>query len=78
MGSVNTKAIPRFEYGYLAETNAYVGQRFGGLFELPILASLYDEIASHHRTGNVLDVGAGRAKPLGKVLGNADLSDGRY
>ena len=67
----------KFEYGAYDDYLKECYERFGGILELPIVRSPYREIASHYRKGNVLDLGAGKKKPLAEILKDRFV-DGRY
>ncbi|MBU1863205.1 MAG: class I SAM-dependent methyltransferase [Candidatus Omnitrophica bacterium] len=64
-----------FEYGYYADCLKECTQKFGSLHDLPIMYGQNKKIAELYQGGNVLDIGAGKEKPLQK---NLHLSDEVY
>jgi hypothetical protein len=67
----------KFEYGAYDDYLRECFEKFGGILELPIVRSPYREIVGRYRKGNVLDLGAGKNKPLREML-NGKMKDGRY
>ncbi|MBS1188462.1 MAG: hypothetical protein H6R10_254 [Rhodocyclaceae bacterium] len=69
--------VPAFEYGFYDQCLRESYEKFGGILDLPIVDSPYSEARRWYASGNVLDIGAGRAHALERVLDGA-LKDGRY
>lgn len=69
--------VPKFEYGYYNRCLRESYEKFGSIFDLPIIDSAYEEARRAYAGGNVLDIGAGNAHALKQVLGGA-LLEGRY
>ena len=67
----------KFEYGFYDDCLRECYEKFGGILDLPIVESPYQEMFKHYENGNVLDLGAGKKKPLFEVLKNK-LKDGKY
>jgi len=69
--------IPQFEYGFYSDALQECYQTFGDIFELPIIDNFTREMRNHYVSGNVLDIGAGKAKPLYKTF-KKRLKNGNY
>ncbi len=69
--------IPQFEYGFYSEALQECHQKFGDIFTLSIIDNHTREMRNHYVDGNVLDIGAGKAKPLYKTF-KKRLKDGNY
>jgi hypothetical protein len=70
-------AAVNFEYGDYVKCLKECYEKFGGILDLPIVGSPYEEIVKQYNRGNVLDLGAGGKKPLLACL-KGKLTDGRY
>lgn len=66
-----------FEYGAYDDYLKECYKKFGGILEQPIIKSPYDEMAKRYQQGNILDLGAGKKKPLEELLKNK-IKDGKY
>ncbi|MFH1047616.1 MAG: hypothetical protein V1738_04905 [Patescibacteria group bacterium] len=66
-----------FEYGAYDDYLRECYEKFGGILELPIVHSVRKEIVGHYQTGNVLDLGAGKLKPLSEAFKDI-AKEGRY
>jgi hypothetical protein len=64
-----------FEYGFYFDCRKECFQKFGYIDDLPIIKGPYKKIAEIYQGGKVLDVGAGKEKPIQKCL---KLSDDLY
>jgi hypothetical protein len=69
--------IPQFEYGFYSDALQECYQKFGTIFDFPIIDNHTREMRRHYVVGNVLDIGAGKAKPLYKTF-KKRLKDGNY
>lgn len=65
------------DYGIFSELRGECYKKFGGVFDLPIVADPYLTTLGYYVDGNILDVGAGREKIFWGVIQNK-LHDGRY
>lgn len=74
---MNNKLEEGFSYSFYQDALAECEKKFGGLFEQPIIKNPYTEIANWYEKGNILDLGAGKHKPLFNNLKNK-LTDGQY
>ncbi len=68
---------PQFEYGFYSDALQECYQKFGDIFSLPIIDNPTREIRNHYAGGNILDIGAGKAKPLYKTF-QKRLQKGKY
>lgn len=64
-----------FEYGFYFDCRKECFQKFGSIDDLPIIKGPYKKIAEIYQGGKILDVGAGKEKPIQKCL---KLSDDLY
>ncbi|ODS40533.1 MAG: hypothetical protein A7315_02550 [Candidatus Altiarchaeales archaeon WOR_SM1_79] len=64
--------INNFEYGFYFECLKECFQKFGYIEDLPIIKGPYEKIAETYKGGMVLDVGAGKEKPVQKCLNLPD------
>jgi len=69
--------IPKFEYGLYRNAIQECYEKFGDILSLPIINSYAREMRSHYTSGNVLDIGAGNAKPLYETF-KKSLQHGKY
>ena len=53
-----------FDYGFYSDGLRECAEKFGDLFVQPIISSPYIEITQNYTGGNILDIGAGKEKPL--------------
>ncbi|MBA7490670.1 hypothetical protein ES702_01211 [subsurface metagenome] len=58
----------KFEYGFYWDCRKKCGQKFGSIRDLPIINGPGEKISESYRGGKVLDVGAGKEKPIQKYL----------
>lgn len=58
----------KFEYGFYSDCLRECFMRFGSIKDLPILKRHQKRIVDLYHSGKVLDVGAGKEKPLQKSL----------
>ncbi len=65
----------KFEYGFYWDCRKECVQKFGSIMDLPIINGPGEKISESYRGGKVLDVGAGKEKPIQKYL---NLSDDLY
>jgi len=61
-----------FEYGFYFDCRQECVAKFGSIEDLPIVKGPYERTAELHSGGNVLDIGAGKDKPLQKSLNLPD------
>lgn len=61
-----------FEYGFYFDCRKECVQKFGSIEDLPIIKGPYEKIAEIYQSGKVLDVGAGKEKPIQKSLNLPD------
>ena len=64
-----------FKYGFYLDCLKECVQKFGSIEDLPIINGPYEKISELYSGGRVLDVGAGKEKPIQKCL---NLSDDLY
>lgn len=57
-----------FNYGFFADCNRVCADKFGSIETLKIIKDPYQNIIEHYSGGRVLDVGAGKEKPVQKAL----------
>ena len=57
-----------FEYGFYYDCRKECVQKFGSIEDLPIIKGPYEKIAEIYQSGKILDVGAGKEKPIQKYL----------
>lgn len=69
--------VLQLEYGFYSDMLVECHERFGSVFDLPIIKNPYVEIKQHYLSGNVLDVGAGKTKPLLQFL-ESTMKGGSY
>jgi hypothetical protein len=67
----------KFEYGFYDDCIRECFEKIGDIFSLPIIKNPYTTTTSFYKKGNILDVGAGKKKPLLQEIGNK-LNDGKY
>ena len=65
----------KFEYGFYWDCRKECVQKFGSIDDLPIIKEPYETILELYSGGKVLDVGAGKEKPIQRYL---NLSDNLY
>jgi len=65
----------KFEYGFYHDCLKECFKKFGSIEDLPIINSPYKKISKLYSGGRVLDIGAGKEKPVQKSL---NLSDELY
>jgi len=65
----------KFEYGFYWDCLKECVQKFGSIMDLPIINGPGEKISESYSGGKVLDVGAGKEKPIQKYL---NLSDDLY
>ncbi len=66
-----------FSYGLYHDALAECNKKFGKLFNQPIINNPYTEIANWYSNGNILDMGAGKYKPLFNSL-KSRINSGKY
>lgn len=69
--------IPEFEYGFYSDCLVECFKEFKLIFDLPIIPDPYTEMLSNYNDGNILDIGAGKAKPFFSTV-NGFLKKGIY
>lgn len=67
----------QFEYGAYDDYLRECYEKFGGILELPVIKSPYDEMKEQYQRGNILDLGAGKKKPLQEVM-KGKIKEGKY
>jgi hypothetical protein len=72
-----TNDIPKFEYGFYSDSLNECYKKFGGIFKLPIIYNPYQEMILQYQKGNILDIGAGKEKPLFNAIKDK-LTSGKY
>lgn len=66
-----------FEYSYYSDSLKECYDKFGDVLDLPIISNPYTEILENYHSGDVLDLGAGKALVLYSAL-KSKLKEGRY
>ena len=61
-----------FEYGFYFDCRNECFQKFGSIEDLPNIKGPYEKMAEIYQGGKVLDVGAGKEKPIQKCLKLSD------
>lgn len=67
----------KFDYGYYHDARTECVKKFGSIFDLPIIDDPHAEMIRNYKEGNVLDLGAGKYKPL-LVWVKDHLKNGKY
>ncbi len=62
----------KFEYGFYYDCLKECFQNFGSIEDLPIIKEPYKKISELYSGGKVLDIGAGKEKPVQKYLNLGD------
>jgi len=74
-GGYSLSKTKNFEYGFYSDCLKECFQKFGSIGDLPIIKGPGKKIAEIYQGGKILDVGAGKEKPIKKCL---KLSDDLY
>ena len=62
----------KFDYGTFDDVRAQTVQKFGSFLDLPIVPGFNQEAISTYSAGNILDIGAGKDKPMLKSMEKID------
>ena len=73
----NNKDIPEFEYGFYSDSLQECYNKFGDIFQLPIIHNPFQEILLQYSEGNILDIGAGKEKLFFSAIKDK-LTSGEY
>jgi hypothetical protein len=68
---------PKFEYGFYSDSLKECFEKFGAIFNLPIVEDPYREMESHYQSGNILDIGSGKEKVFLTLI-SSKLTTGKY
>ncbi len=68
---------PKFQYGFYSDALKECYQKFGSIFELPIIKNAYTETCNFYSQGDILDLGAGHQKVLQNII-QPKMRNGKY